>query len=122
MATFNEGKYVVTMIHNMPELVYREIYRLKPEVVICEKFTIVPGARVSHDGTETIAIYGGVRAVAALVSAKFVSQYPSEMAVPYVLKAKAMLKELGVPRPTEHHADALTHLLAYQSKLERGLL
>lgn len=117
-----KDKYSVYMYHNIPEMVYQQIFRLKPDVLVIEKFTIVPGARVSKDGVETIVIYGGCRAAAALCGAKITTQYPSEMAIPYVLRAKAMLKELGVPHPTEHHADALTHLLAYQSKVERGLL
>lgn len=110
--------YRVLMYHNIEWFVYQEIYRLKPEVLIVEKFVVVPGARVSHDGVKTIEIVGGCIAVGTLVKAKIIEHRGMDMAKPQVLKAREMLK---TTRHTEHHVDALTHLLVYQDRVERGI-
>ena len=93
---------------------YARFLHLKPDVLVIERFTVVPGGMVSKDGLATLRCEGGFEALAMALGTKIVVQYPTQRRA-YLNQARTMIKDLNEPL-YEHNKDALAHLLFYLSK------
>lgn len=120
------GKPIQTTVAPSRQLVYRAMMELKPKVVVIEWF--FTGKKTNQYSRATMEICGGVEAVAEVLGARLVRQYPKDRER-YLDEAEAMLTSRYGPRGTtrkgagawtDHQQDAAAHLLCYLTTLDKA--
>lgn len=103
----DDDSYDVVMLHNELEDVFEIIMRVKPEVIVVERFAT--GGRMSGYGHRTVEIVGAMQALAYVLKAEFVKVSPQAR---YAFMEQSR-KDLGRGR-TQHEIDSYAHLLSWE--------
>lgn len=111
------GEYLTAAIRETTKL-WEIIDRHKPTVIVFENFA--SGGIISKDGQATLRLIGAIEVVAFKLDIPTVLQFPQER-YPFMPQARVLLKLMG-RKLVSHEVDALSHLLLYESRLDRGVL
>lgn len=109
-------EYLTAVIVNVPDL-WDIIDKHQPTTIVLENFSA--GGLISKDGQATLRLIGAIEAVCYRLGIPYVIQYPQER-YKFIPVARAMLQQIK-RTPISHEVDALSHLLLYEDRVEKGL-
>lgn len=89
-----------------------------PSIVVFEDFN--SAGLISRDGQATLRLIGAIEAVTFRLNIPTVLQFPRER-YPFIASARNMIRATN-KKYLIHEVDALSHLLLYEDRVQRGVL
>lgn len=113
----NQDLYLTLVIHRHKDL-WSIVDLHLPDVIVVEDFN--SAGLISKDGQATLRLIGAIEAVAFRMDIPTIIQFPRER-YPFIAPAKQMLLA-SREKFLIHQTDALSHLLLYEDRVQRGVL
>lgn len=112
----DSGEYL-TLVITEPSKLWEVLEAHKPTCCVFENFA--SGGIISKDGQATLRLIGAIEVICFKMGIPIALQFPQER-YGHIPVAREMLKQRG-RTPISHEVDALSHLLLYEARVEKGL-
>ena len=108
----------ITLVITEPHKLWEVLEGQNP-VHCCIFENFASGGLISKDGQATLRLVGAIEAICYKMGIPVALQFPVERRG-FIPIAREMLKQRG-STPISHEVDALSHLLLYESRIEKGI-
>lgn len=112
------NKVYHTLVIHKPSDLWSIFDTHHPSIVIFEDFN--SAGLISKDGQATLRLIGAIEAVTYRLNIPTCLQYPRER-YPFIEPARRMIRATN-KKYLIHEVDALSHLLLYEDRVQRGVL